>query len=275
MAEDVKPVDPVAGLKAEAPEAPDAPEYTEAEQQAMQGGWKPKEEWEGNPDDWRPAKDWLDRGSLFKKINDLNRKLEQTNGALGALQTHHKMVYDTAHKQALADLKAERRVALREGDVERVEQIEEQMEAKQAEAVQAQRTTNVQVPQVSAEFEDFASRNDSWYGKDDVMTAYADRVGFAHAAALRQQGRMPTNELVLAEVEKKVREKFPNVFGTARKTAPNPVGPGTSPTRPSTSQKVGREAELPEEARSVMQSLVKSGVMTKDQYLKEYFGKGK
>jgi hypothetical protein len=50
------------------------PVLTEIEQRASSRGWVPKDEWDGDPEEWRPAKEFIDRGELFKKIED---KIEQ------------------------------------------------------------------------------------------------------------------------------------------------------------------------------------------------------
>lgn len=248
------------------------------EQEALNNGWMTKEQWvaAGHPEEeHRSAREWNERGSLFKRINDQNRKLEQITQAFNALQQHHKMVFDRAHQQAINDLKAQHKTAVEAGDLQKAEEIVDQIQVQKEQAVRAQ-TQPGQVPVVSADFEDFVTRNNSWYGKDDVMTAYADRLGFTYTAEQRNTGRIPAPGEVLKYVEEKVRDKFPGTFGVQRsKASPSasPVGPAASPSRP-TAKASKSASELPAEAQAVMKTLVRQGVMTEKQYLDEYFGRG-
>ena len=39
------------------------------DKQAREMGWRPKEEWEGEPEKWRDAKEFVERGELYGKID--------------------------------------------------------------------------------------------------------------------------------------------------------------------------------------------------------------
>lgn len=251
------------------------PTYTVTEQEAIKYGWKPKDQWEGEPDEFRPAKEFMERASFFKKINDLNRKVEQSNKALTALKSHHDLVYQRAHEEALTKLKDEHRAAVEAGDVAAADKVIDKMDVVREDFQKARETSTVPIPQITADFEEFTDRNNNWYSKDDVMTAYADRVGFQFAQNQIAAGQRPVPAEVFKFVEQKVREKFPDRFGTQKRTAPNPVGGSNSPTPRPKSQTTHSEADLPVEAKKVMDQLVRQGVMKKEQYLKEFFGNNK
>lgn len=274
MTEEVKQGDAGTKIEGEAP----AQSLSPTESEALNNGWMTKEQWvaAGHPEEeHRSAREWNERGSLFKRINDQNRKLEQITQAFNALQSHHKTVFARAHAQAIDDLKAQHRAAVEDGDLKKAEQIVDQIQIQKEQAVQAQ-AQPTQIPVVSADFEEFTSRNSSWYGKDDVMTAYADRLGFTYTAEQRNSGRVPNPGEVLKYVEEKVREKFPGTFGVQRSKATpsaSPVGPAASPSRP-TAKASKSASELPAEAQAVMKTLIRQGVMTEKQYLDEYFGRG-
>ena len=44
------------------------PQVDPYEEAARKEGWRPKEEFEGDPEKWRPAKEFVERGELFGKI---------------------------------------------------------------------------------------------------------------------------------------------------------------------------------------------------------------
>ncbi len=107
-----------------------------SEAKALEQGWKPKEEWVaegGDPDEWRSAREFVDRGELLKQIHNQNRKFKQIEQSFGALKGHHDKVYQKAYDDAVKSLKAERRAAMVDGDLERVEMIEDRLEETQQE----------------------------------------------------------------------------------------------------------------------------------------------
>ena len=59
------------------------------EEQAREQGWRPKEEFDGDESKWRPAKEFVERGELFGKIDSLGKELKDTKKALKMLQEHH------------------------------------------------------------------------------------------------------------------------------------------------------------------------------------------
>lgn len=236
------------------------------ESQARDQGWVSKEEWvESGRDesDWRPAKEFIDRGELYRSIHSTKRELKQTQAALQALQSHHKMVYEKAYTQALNDLKVQKRQAIRAGEFEQVEEIEdriEQMQAdhrtEQARLAEVQQAT--QAPSTPPEFQMFVDRN-PWYLQDKNMRNEADAIGFVYL----NNGGDKTQ--LLSHVEKEIKRKFPEKFGSVKRAAPNAVTPtqrgGKAPTKD--------DVALSDAEREVMRTFVRQGVMTEQQYKEE------
>ena len=76
------------------------------ESEAREQGWRPKEEFEGDPEKWRPAKEFVERGELFGKIDTLGKELKETKKALKMLQEHNSKVKETEFKRAVEELKS-------------------------------------------------------------------------------------------------------------------------------------------------------------------------
>ena len=193
------------------------------EEEAKSQGWLPKEEWEaaGNdPDEWRSAKEFKDRGELYKSIHTAKRELQQTKQALTALQRHHKHVFEQAHNKAVKELKKARREALRDGEVERVDEIEQDLEVLENEHKEAAKEFE-QAPAVQTgvhpSFEAWLPAN-RWYEKDAELRDYADFVGLKYSKD--HPGVSP--EEVLKHVSQRVKNQFPDKFG-ARRAAPSPL----------------------------------------------------
>ena len=244
-------------------------EPSPAEVEASTQGWVPKEEWvESGRDesDWRPAKEFLDRGELFKTIHSTKRDLKQTQAALTALQKHQQFMFEKGYQRALTDLKKEKRVALKNEDFERLTEIEEEIEevTEQHNEAKAELAQVQGAAQVAAgpppEFTAWQQRN-SWYTQDVELREFADVAGVLHYN--KNPGISPSE--VLQYVESSVRKKFPEKFGT-KKAAPNAVA-GVNRSGANGKKSPKESFELDPMEREIMTTLVKSGVLTEEQYL--------
>ena len=88
------------------------------DKQAREMGWRPKEEWEGEPEKWRDAKEFVERGELYNKIDSVGRELKETRKALKMLQEHHSKVRETEFNRAVAELKAAQKKHLEDGNAD-------------------------------------------------------------------------------------------------------------------------------------------------------------
>lgn len=250
-------------------ETPSEPELTEIEQRALEKGWKPKKVWVeegGDPDEWRSAREFEDRGVMMDRLHQQNRELKNLRESFSALQRFQANLEQRAYNKAMRELKAERRAAMREEDPDRVEQIEEQMQTTQQEFAQVQaaiqKSATVQQPE-DPQFTAWKSRN-TWYTSDAELKRVSDGFGIAYFS--ENPGASPAE--VLRYVETEVKKRYPEKFGS-RRAAPNPVA------RPDkTNRGTGRSSDadtggLSEEERQVMDTLVRGGHMTKAEYLAE------
>jgi len=185
------------------------------EDTAREMGWRPLDEYEGDPDKWVSAQSFVDRKPLFDKIDSMNKRqkaleksLQENSLTLKELAEHHKKVAETSYKKALADLKAERRAAVRNGDHELVEQIEDQIDNLKQEEVPEIRTPDPQP--YSAEVKEWMDEN-PWYNSNKELQHVAD--GFGRAA----QARGLSIPEVLAEMKARVRELYPDTFRNPNK----------------------------------------------------------
>lgn len=234
-------------------------------EQAMEQGWVPLEDWKAAGRDeaeWRPAKEFVERGELYKSIHTTKKELKQTQAALTALQRHHQFVFEKAYTQALRDLRAEKRLAMREGDFERLEEIETEIEQLTDNHVQERQalaaTQAAAQAQHIPEFEMFTQRN-PWYLSDKQLRDEADAIGFIY---LNNGGDKST---LLQHVEKEVKRKFPEKFGVKR-AAPNAVA---AVSRGGRSTSKAMDIDLSDDERRVMKTFVDMGIMSEADYIKE------
>lgn len=233
-------------------------EHTAVEKQAMEQGWVPKDQWSGEGK-WRDAEDFLDRGELFGKIDHQKRELKALREAQESFKQHLETVRATEYKRALADLKAQKKEALREGDADAVVEIDEQMEevreAEYAAKIAANRPAQSN-GEDHPEFVAWKNRN-SWYQTNSEMKKFAD----AYGSGLRANGVSPSE--VLRDVEATVKQKFANRFSNSNRDRANAVEGGSSSPAPARTDKFA----LSEDERRMMRRIVATGAITEEKYI--------
>ena len=78
------------------------------ESSARAGGWVPLEEWQGDPDDWTDAREFVKKGELFHKISSQSSEIKELRKAIGSLMEHHEKVKETEFKRAYEYLKQQK-----------------------------------------------------------------------------------------------------------------------------------------------------------------------
>jgi hypothetical protein len=208
-------------LKTEEPQAtePVEREYSPVEIKAIEQGWIPKEEFDGDPEEFIDAPEFVRRGELFGKIEKQSKELKAVRQALEALSAHHSKVKEMEYERALKTLKDARRQATVEGDHERALALEDKIDEVKAEKEQISREAQQAVvhepEEYTAEFTQWVERN-NWYETNKVMRGAADALG----KQLYNDGYSPGE--VLKMVESEIRKEFAHKFAspaTKRATA--------------------------------------------------------
>lgn len=234
-------------------ESAEGSEYSEVEQEAMEHGWNP-EGVEGKRN--LSAEEFMDRQPLYDDIRSLKKQYRKLNEGYAALQEHHKHVRETERAKLLQQLKAAKKEALEQDNYDAVVELDDKIaEAK----VVPEEATNIV-------FEQWVDKND-WYHQDSELKQYADMIGTGYAE--QHPNKNPSE--IYDYVGEEVRKRFPDKFGNQKRTRPTSVE-GASKGSRSTPKSKYSVKDLPEEARSIMKNIVRTGAMTEEQYLKEYFG---
>ncbi len=248
-------------------------QYTELEQQAIDQGWRPKEEWDGDPGKWRDAATYIDRGELLGKLKNQSSELKEVKNMLSYMSEHNKKVYESGYQKAIIDLKAARIAAMKDDNFEAVAAIEDEID-KNKEALQEVRrqpTLAAESKGVDKVLEAQWKKQNQWYDNDPAMKAWAIGTALEYT---KVNGRVPDEE-IYEFLSNKVRKEFPHKF--KRAAAPSPEGEG----RQANSQKGGSNkdasasfkallAEMPEEHARAARQMVKSGLVTEEKYVEDY-----
>lgn len=240
----------------------DSQQPSQYEVDAREMGWRPKDEWEGDPEKWRDAKEFVERGELYGKIDTMGRELKETKKALRMLQEHHTKVRETEYKRAVEELKALQKKHLEEGNsdgyIETTELLTDLRAEQKAREVVAEVTPKQQG--VDPRFIEWVSEN-SWYEKNQEMRDYADIIGQGYAA--KNPGINP--ELVLKYVTKEVKSRFKDSFQNPNREKPTAV-------EGENNKSAGRgksSFELTDDERKVMNTFIRQGILTKEEYIEQ------
>ena len=238
------------------------PEYTDKEQAAMQSGWRPKEEWDGDPDEWVEAREFNRRGELMRKIHNQNRQIKQLDGVVNTLANQQKKIYSAGYEKAKRDLKAQLREATKEGDDVTADAVEarlEQLEQTAQQDAAALATTRPKQPEVAPEFVPWVQRN-QWFVDHPEMRAFAETIGVQYA----QSHPDTSNAAVYTYITNEVKRRFPERFGMVKKTPGKKMGSPVEGSDDLSSTRSGGSATvrvaLTSEEKAVGRALVDKGL---------------
>lgn len=239
-----------------APEVNDEPPVAEqpsdpVEALALEMGWAPKDQFRGDPADWKPAADFIKAGRDIQSSlrNDLRSMREQLARVT------------STSAQLLQDKIAERdqywqnvhRKAVEEGDVELAERA----------VSERGKLANIAAePTLPPETTDFMSRN-KWMGADPLATARAKEI----ADRLARDGYdIPTQ---LREVERAIRKEFPEHFPAPAKQQ---AGVTTAATRAANvAPRVKGFNEMPAESQKMALDYEKRLGIKREDFAKSYW----
>jgi len=247
-----------------------APEYDPEEDIARQSGWVPKDEWKGRKEDWRPAKEFNERGELFTRIKSQSKELSDMKNAVNMLVSQQSKQYLKGFEDAVASLKQQRAAAVADGDLEAVVKISDAIDEVKEKHQEAQKVARPSAPVGPTDtFKEWHTKN-TWYMKDKDLSEHAEDVGEIY----KKRNPNSSEADMLEHVARAVRKEFPNKF--RQKAPPSPDGDG----RESSGGKRdgGRndskfseiEAQMTEEQRGIMKTIIRQTKMTKEEYFKQY-----
>ncbi len=219
---------------------------------ASEMGWKPQDQWKGDPDKWRPAAEFL--RSTVKVNRNLTEKVRSVEDRISRISRMQEIALEKALERQRAELQAEADRAWDENDKGRYREITTQID---------QLKVPVEQPALSPELDDFKARN-PWFQQDQDATRWAAMRG----DELAKQGISPQRQLQI--VEREAKQLFPDLYPAEQ-----------APARPAPLNKPGARAgravakgfsSLPAEAQKAADYYVSKGVFKdREEYAKSYF----
>lgn len=262
-------------------ETNDEPKLSSMEEKAAARGWRPQEEWEGDPDEWVDARTFVQKGELMdtihaerKRSKKLESELEGVKSSVSDIQSHYEKLAKAEVEKTLKELKVQRREALRIDDHETVDEIEDRMEEIKSEKARIEASTKTQEnapkqaplpPEVSSWLKDnpWADENSTNFDEGmatealSLLKAEVDRNGYSGTESLNT-------------VKSKIERLYPEKFTTPRRS-PTSVDGSDSSTKGAGRSKGSKLAgRLSEEQAQIGKRFVQAGaVESMEEYAKQ------
>lgn len=243
-------------------ESPDA----EFEARAKRMGWHGKETYNGPEGKFVDAKTFIEKSEtempiLRERLRRMDGRLAETDKALRDFAVYNADVEKRMLEKAKADLRAEKRTAAKDEDMELYDDIEKREVELDKVRMRPLQGDGQQIP---AAFVDWADTN-PWFKTNRSMTNFA----IAHHGQLLEEKPGMTMEENLAEVTAEVKKRYPEKFKNPKRDDA-PVVEGGDGAKPRS--KGGKTYnDLPPESKAACDGFIKTiKGFTKEQYLNQY-----
>ena len=232
--------------------------FTPIEQKAYDQGWKPEDQFEGDKDNWKPAKEYVSYGKMVNQINDVKRLMNDQKSNFDSQLENVNKYHKATREAEIKKLKAGQREATKVSDLDTYDKNQEQIDQLEKEEPVKTVETESQPPEISA----WIAKN-SWFND-----ANDERGGVAESVWKNCLTKNPTwtNSQVLAHVDSRIESMYPTTPTNPRRGQSNLSENNTTPTRKS-SKSLTMNDLTPEE-RDSWNSFGEDLFKTKDNFLK-------
>jgi len=257
------------------------PKLSSMEEKASARGWRPQEEWEGDPEEWVDARTFVQKGELMDTIHaerkhskKMAQELDAVKSSVSDIQAHYEKLAKAEVEKTIKELKAQRREALRIDDHDTVDEIEDRLDEIKSEKAKIENSEKAAQdapkaaplpPEVSSWMKDnpWADENSATF--DEGMAAEALSL---LQAEVSRNGYGGTDSL--NKVKSKMERLYPEKFSTPRR-APTSVDGDHASTKGGAKGKSGKFAgRLTEEQATIGKRFVQAGaVESMEEYAKQ------
>ena len=231
------------------PAAQESSEPTPYDELAQKIGWVPKDQFQGDPEQWKPAEQFILDGRDIQRTTAAELKaLRSTVETIGKTSA---TIVEQEVSRRTAELTDRYNAAVEDGNATEAFKL-----ASEIHKVQATPAPTANAP--GAEALNFADRNKAWFQKDALATATAVDI----CNRLAAQGY--DNATQLDAAEKEVKRLYPHLFGAMNgKPAPGVNAPGQRAPQGQGSREKGF-ADMPADAQKVANDMIARGVIKAD-----------
>lgn len=251
----------------------------EVEQQAMELGWVPKEQWKGDEGKWVDAQTYIDKGEkilpiVLKDRKELKEKLRQSDAELAQVKkdmvdfrnmNERQRVKEVGELTAQIDaLRVARAQAITDGEGTVAVEAEEDIKKLEADKATLEAAKKPAAGEgVHPEFPAWLAEN-AWYKDDPVLVAAAN--GLAHVVAAdypNLKGRAFFEEVKKEVVKLDIyKKRYPSKAGADHSIVEGSDTEPSSQTRSRSNGKAKSYDNLPSDAKAQCDRYIKEGMIT-------------
>lgn len=194
-------IDPSTETEGTSKEANIAPEYTPFEQEQMLKGWKPGGR--------KTAEEWAEGEPIIEELRSLRKESKKQQDTIAQLKKFLDSQEQAGYQRALQEIAQQRDHAIRNGNVEQVNYLDEQ----KADVMKAAANNTVIEPQEEQTPEAitaFYTRNDKWLKGESVTEVQMMKYAWDTDAILAKKNLSIDKRMQL--LEDCVKNQFPDYF---------------------------------------------------------------
>ena len=247
------------------------------ESTAKEMGWVPQDQYRGDPNKWVDAETFVSRGNksgpilkernehLIKEIQELKNQFaehKKTTEQFKQFQAELQERKAAEYKSQIADLRAQKSEAIRNGDGDAVNDIDDRIDEIKDRTKETEKPQPQQQYAPHADFDSWVSEN-SWFATDNKLKVYATEVG----KELRESGDRSEGRVFFDKVKELVRKDFPSKFGNPNRLKPSAVEQGGGKSFN------GKTIDdIPSDERKIIKGFIAQGLYkTEAEAIKAYF----
>jgi len=227
-------------------------QYSPIEEMALKYKW--------NPEGEKSAEEFI--ALALEQFPEKSQKIKRMQRTLDDLVEHNKRQEQAAYERALKDINAQHEKALQMGDHVAAKALEQEAEnLKPAE-------------QIPPEFEDFLERHSEWFNSPKYEHRQMKKWFLAEDQVLT--GFNLSHEQHVKELEEGLIKQFPDYFNKTpeiKQVSPVESGYGSNVAGKKGKRSFG-VSDLNDEQRRIANEFAFSGVMTKEEYIKQLVQSG-
>ena len=224
-------------------------------------GWRPKDQFKGDPNLWKPADQYIKAGAEIQR--GLSRDLKEMRSTMENITRTNAAIVQSTIAAERDKLVARYNRAVEDGDAQTSFKVGRQIDTLNEQAEELVAPIQQRPAPPPPEAQDWVERN-PWFNQDPLARDLALNVAERYATAGH------SNEAQLQAAEREVRKIYPHLFGASSKPPPEVAQPGGRSG--SGSKKGTTYADLPREAKTVAKDMAERGVIPNvEAYAKQYW----
>ena len=236
----------------------DVPKISAAKQRAISNGWKPKDEFTGDDEEFVNHVEFNKRTDLHERIGSQNKAIKGMEKKLKALIDHNSKIEERTRNKTIKELESQKRDAIKHADTDGYDDADTKIKELKKEGAEAKKDVVDEKKEAPESVVNFAKRNE-WFDKDKDLTDYA----VFKVQKLVNSG--DSLDEALEKTEKEINERFVKPEATRNK---NKDRPSTTLSGNKSKNKSSRSiSSLDPQTKLVWQSLKDS--MSESEFLKQ------